>query len=99
MADAVSLCYTIGMSVAERDPQTTYRGDVLPVSWRRSSHDKSVAHAAIWGTSRLDVCNGGFPLACGVWAPDSRDAEIREATTVTCKSCLKIITRGEESAQ
>jgi hypothetical protein len=46
-----------------------------------------------------DVTNGGFPLACGRWAPDGFDAQLERtwASGRVCRRCA-VATRRSESA-
>lgn len=46
-----------------------------------------VAHA----TSETHVTNGGFPLACGRWAPDGLDATITVSYGRRCRRCERAL--------
>ena len=52
-----------------------------------------VAHAAVRGVAGGDVRNGGFPLACGRWAPDGFDANINVSSGQRCRRCEDALAR------
>ncbi len=74
------------------------------VTWTSNGHDPytnpkaTTAHAAdtMIRTSE-DASQGGFPLACGRWAPDGFDAEIRTSNSSRhCKRCQAAIAKAGE---
>lgn len=67
------------------------------VTWSPRGHDlytnprSKVAHAT--SASPHDVRNGGFPLACGRYAPDGHDAIISESSGARCRRCEKALAK------
>ncbi len=70
------------------------------VSWDSNGRDpytnpkSKVAHAAdSMVRTASDATCGGFPLACGRWAPDGFDAIIEQSSKSRCKRCLKALAK------
>lgn len=76
----------------------------LWVTWTAKGRDPYTnpraarAHLAAQGAGRGDLRNGGFPLACGRWAPEGWDADIVESSAPRCRRCLKAQAAAPASA-
>lgn len=69
------------------------------VSWTSRGRDPysnpkaKTAHAAV-NVASGDIGNGGFPLACGRWAPDGMDAYFSASIPLRhCRRCEKALAK------
>jgi hypothetical protein len=68
----------------------------MPTLWVTWGGSK-VAHAADRAVKLVDVRSGSFPLACGRFAPDGWDKNLREDVgnyKPRCKRCVKAVASG-----